>query len=77
LIGLISWLLGSLLSFPISTVLSDILSEALFDAPSILSFTPTGFIIWLLLVVILAVLASAAPARNAAHLTIREVLSYE
>jgi putative ABC transport system permease protein len=77
LISIISWLLGSLLSFPISSLLSDILSRALFDAPSKLSITPAGFIIWLFLVVLLAVLASAAPARNAAHLTIREVLSYE
>lgn len=77
LIGIISWLLGSLLSFPISNWLSDILSRALFDAPSILSITPSGFFIWLAMVVLLAVLASVVPARNAAHLTIREVLSYE
>ena len=77
LIGIISWLLGSLLSFPISNWLNNILSHALFEAPSILSITPAGFIIWLVLVVLLAVLASVAPARNAARLTIREVLSYE
>jgi ABC-type lipoprotein release transport system permease subunit len=61
----------------ISNWLNNVLSEALFDAPSILSITPTGFIVWLVLVVILAVSASVLPARNAAHLTIREVLSYE
>ncbi len=77
LIGLISWVLGCLLSFPISNVLNDILSQAIFDAPSVFSISPAGFIIWLLLVIILAVLASVAPARNAARLTIREVLSYE
>ncbi|NLF51664.1 MAG: ABC transporter permease [Leptolinea sp.] len=77
LIGLISWLLGCLLSFPISNLLNDILSQAIFDAPSVFSISPAGFIIWLLLVIILAVLASVAPARNAARLTIREVLSYE
>ncbi len=77
LIGLISWVLGSLLSFPISNVLNEILSRAIFDAPSVFSISPAGFIIWLLLVIILAVLASVAPAQNAARLTIREVLSYE
>jgi putative ABC transport system permease protein len=77
LIGIISWILGCLLSFPISSWLNDILSRALFDAPSILSITPAGFFIWLGLVVLLAVSASVLPARNAAHLTIREVLSYE
>lgn len=77
LIGIISWLLGCLLAFPISSWLNEVFSRALFDAPSILSFTPTGFIIWLVMVVTLAVSASVLPARNAAHLTIREVLSYE
>jgi putative ABC transport system permease protein len=77
IIGIISWLLGCLLSFPISNVLSDILSRAIFDAPSSLSYSPTGFFIWLFLVLALAALASLIPARNAAHLTIREVLSYE
>ena len=77
LIGMISWLLGSLLSFPISNWLNEILSRAIFDAPSILSITPVGFIIWLVLVIILSVSASVLPAQNAAHLTIREVLSYE
>ena len=77
LIGMISWLLGSLLSFPISNWLNEILSRAIFDAPSILSITPVGFVIWLVLVIILSVSASVLPAQNAAHLTIREVLSYE
>lgn len=77
LIGMISWILGSLISFPISNVLSDIISHAIFDAPSILSYSPVGFLIWLGLVALLAILASIAPARNAARLTIREVLSYE
>jgi putative ABC transport system permease protein len=77
LIGLISWLLGSLLSFPISNWLNEILSRAIFDAPSMLSITPVGFIVWLVLVIILSVSASVLPAQNAAHLTIREVLAYE
>jgi putative ABC transport system permease protein len=77
LIGLISWLLASLLSFPISNWLNEILSRAIFDAPSMLSITPVGFIVWLVLVIILSVSASVLPAQNAAHLTIREVLAYE
>jgi putative ABC transport system permease protein len=34
-------------------------------------------VIWLAVVVLLAVVASLLPARNAARLTIREVLAYE
>jgi putative ABC transport system permease protein len=77
LIGLLSWLLGCLLAFPISKVMSDSVNQAIFDAPSNFALTPTGFILWLVAVIILSVLASAMPARNASRLTIREVLAYE
>jgi putative ABC transport system permease protein len=76
-IGLISWALGALLAFPISVLLSNILSVTIFESPIDLVFTPTGFIIWLGLVLILSALASVLPARNAARLTIHEVLAYE
>jgi len=77
IIGLVSWLLGSLLAFPITKVMMESLTRALFDAPSDLGFTPTGFILWLGAVIVLSVLASVMPARKAARLTIREVLAYE
>ena len=77
IIGLVSWLLGSLLAFPITKVMSESLTRSLFDAPSDLGFTPTGFILWLGAVIVLSVLASVMPARKAARLTIREVLAYE
>jgi putative ABC transport system permease protein len=74
---MISWVLGCLLAFPISTMLSDTISFSLFNAPAKFAYTPNGFLIWLGLVLFLAVLASVLPARNAARLTIREVLAYE
>jgi putative ABC transport system permease protein len=77
LIGMISWLLGSLLAFPISTLLSNSISLALFDAPSDFGFTPLGFLLWLAAAFVLSILASVLPAGNAARLTIREVLAYE
>ncbi|HZD58503.1 MAG TPA: ABC transporter permease, partial [Anaerolineales bacterium] len=77
IIGMFSWLLGTLLAFPISKILSDSISLALFDAQSSFGLTPTGFVVWLLAVIVLSVLASVLPARNAARLTIREVLAYE
>ncbi len=77
LIGMLSWLFGVLLSFPISTVMSNAINLSLFGAPAAFTFTPTGIILWLVLVLLLSVLASVMPARNAARLTIREVLAYE
>jgi putative ABC transport system permease protein len=69
--------LGALLSFPISTLLSTIISLAIFNTPIDQAFTFLGFAIWLALVLVLSALASVLPARNAARLTIREVLAYE
>ena len=77
LIGLLSWGLGIILSFPFTYVLSLIVSMAVFQSPIALVFTPTGYIIWLLLVLVLSAVASVLPARNAARTTIREVLAYE
>jgi putative ABC transport system permease protein len=77
IIGGISWLLGSLLSLPFTYLLSDIISLAIFGSPITVNFTAAGFIIWLLVVLALSALASILPARNAARLTIREVLAYE
>jgi putative ABC transport system permease protein len=58
-------------------LLSTIVSLAVFETPIDLVFTPTGYIIWLVLALVLAAIASVLPARNAARLTIREVLAYE
>jgi putative ABC transport system permease protein len=48
-----------------------------FETPINVVFTFTGYAIWLALIVLLSMLASVLPARNAARLTIREVLAYE
>ena len=76
-IGSLSWLLGLALSVPFTYLLSTIVSLAVFETPITVVFTPLGYFIWLGLVVVLSALASVVPARNAARLTIREVLAYE
>lgn len=77
IIGIISWFFGTLLAFPISKILSDTLSQALFSAPSKIAYSWVGFGLWLGIVILLSVVASVLPARSAARLTIREVLAYE
>jgi putative ABC transport system permease protein len=77
IIGVLSWFLAAIVSFPITLLLSRIISLAIFNSPSKFLLNPLGFLIWLGLVLILAAVASVLPARNAARLTIREVLAYE
>lgn len=76
-IGMISFALAVLLSIPFTYLLSTIVSLAVFESPIDIVFTYTGYAIWIGLVLILSALASILPARNAARLTIREVLAYE
>jgi putative ABC transport system permease protein len=76
-IGLISWLIALPLSFPISRLLLAIISTSMGIGRIASAFTPQGMIIWLGVVMVLTALASLWPARNAARLTIREVLAYE
>lgn len=76
-IGIISWVLAILIAIPISRVMFNILMLALFRSTGNFSLSWSGFIIWLIVVVVLSWLASLLPAKNASRLTIREVLAYE
>jgi putative ABC transport system permease protein len=76
-IGLLSWLFGSMLAFPLSKLLSDAVGEAMAGTPLTFSYSMTGVWLWLVVVVVLSALASLIPARNASRLTVREVLAYE
>ena len=77
MIGLISWVIAAVLSFPISFFLLRIISTAMLDTIMTLKITPIGIFIWLGVVLMLSIIASIVPARSAARLTIREVLAYE
>lgn len=76
-IGLISWVLAVILSFPISYLLLYIVGDAMINAVMPIALTPWGAVLWLGVVLALSVVASMVPARSAARLTIREVLAYE
>ena len=76
-IGMMSFAMAVILSVPFTYLLSTIVSLAVFQTPIDVVFTFTGYGIWLALVLALSAVASILPARNAASLTIREVLAYE
>lgn len=76
-IGLITWVLAIGVSFPISSALLNIIGSAMAGSVFKLTFTPLGVFIWLGVVIVLSIVASIMPARNAAKLTINEVLAYE
>jgi putative ABC transport system permease protein len=77
MIGLITWVLAIGISFPISFLLLRIITASMMGSSMAVTFTPLGIYIWLAVVILLSIIASLVPARNAARLTINEVLSYE
>jgi putative ABC transport system permease protein len=77
IIGVISWLIGVILAYPLSKLLSDIIGQQFLNAPLVYTFSLTGAAIWLVLVIVLAAVASFLPAWNASRITVREVLAYE
>ena len=76
-VGLISWAISILLSFPITGVLTYGVGMAVLTAPMPAVFGLSGVIAWLLFTVFLATIASALPARRASRLTVRDTLAYE
>jgi putative ABC transport system permease protein len=76
-IGAISFVIAIVVSIPLTYLLATIVSLAIFETPIDVIFTWLGYAIWFGLVLLLSVLGSVMPARNAARLTIREVLAYE
>jgi putative ABC transport system permease protein len=77
MIGWITWLFAIAVSYPISSALLDIISTSMMGSDMRLVFTPAGIFYWFGVVTFLSFLASILPARNAARLTINEVLAYE
>ncbi len=76
-LGLLSWLLGAAISFPASIFLSQQIGRLLFTFPLDFLFSIQGALIWLVVSLVLAAVASFFPAWNAARVTVRDVLAYE
>ncbi len=77
IIGVISWLFGTVLAVPIAILLDYVVGISILQSPLKYVFSLDGFLIWLALVIVISALACALPARNAVRLTVREVLAYE
>ncbi|HEX9839570.1 MAG TPA: FtsX-like permease family protein [Anaerolineales bacterium] len=76
-IGLISWSISILLSFPITGALTFGVGMAVLTAPMPAVYGMSGILAWLVFTIVLATIASALPARRASRLTVRDTLAYE
>jgi putative ABC transport system permease protein len=77
LVGALSWLLAAPLSYPASRAFGDVIGQALFAMPLNFVYASDGLLVWLLIVTVLAALASFWPALQATRVSVREALAYE
>jgi putative ABC transport system permease protein len=76
-IGLISWLLGAILSGPAGFALAAAVVETVLQTSLSYKYSFMGLGIWLVIILLIGVISCLAPARNALLLTVREVLDHE
>lgn len=76
-VGLLSWSLAILASFPVGKALSNAVGYAVFLTTPPYKYSLSGVIGWLVLAVLISAVASLGPAQRASRLTVREVLAYE
>jgi putative ABC transport system permease protein len=77
LIGMLAWGFGIVMSLPISRIMSLRIGLSLFEMPLSYTFASYAVLFWLVIVLCISALASYLPARSAAQLTVRDVLSHE
>ena len=75
-IGLISWAIAIVLSIPLSAGVGRLIGMLSFRLPLPLFLSPAAMFMWLLLIILGSIVASAYPALKASRLTIRETLIY-
>lgn len=76
LLGALSWLLATPLSIPVGYALSTVLGQQM-KIPLEFHYSLAGMGGWLVIVTILAALASVWPAARAVRISVRESLAYE
>jgi putative ABC transport system permease protein len=75
-IGLLSAVISFVLSFPLTSLFGVALASALrFGSISVI-YSPTGYLLWPLIVSVVSIVASLSPARRATQISVREALAY-
>lgn len=75
-VGLVSWALGVVVSFPITIVLLTSLGNSM-SFPLSTAYSPLGIVAWLVFVIVISVGASLLPAYRAARVSVAEAIAYE
>jgi putative ABC transport system permease protein len=76
MIGEKSWVLGAILTYPISLGLVRILEQAI-TIPLTYEFSWGGVGLWLAIVIVISAVASLLPAFRASQVSVRDAIAYE
>jgi len=76
-VSVISWVLSALISYPVGRILAEAVVRVSLGTAPAFRYSFAGLLIWLVIIVLIGIISSLAPARDAARLTVREVLNYE
>ncbi|HMB21446.1 MAG: ABC transporter permease [Chloroflexota bacterium] len=74
--GLLSWLIAMPLSFLVSPLLANALGNAMFGATLDYQYNWSAVMVWLGTVLVISIVASVLPARNATRISVRDSLAY-
>lgn len=77
LIAALSWVVAVVLSVPVTVLVETMTGNMFTQAPLITSFSALGVVLWLAIVLMLAVIASALPALEATEQPVHQALAYE
>jgi putative ABC transport system permease protein len=76
LLGWMSWLVAFPLSIPVGRIMSQAIGSVL-ETEFFYTFSPTGSVLWLVIITILSIVASWLPARGATKISVQESLAYQ
>jgi putative ABC transport system permease protein len=76
-ISLMSWLLATIIAWPVSQGLGSLLMRLMLQAELDFRVEPLGIPAWLAVCVLLGVVVSSLPAWNASRRSVREAIGYE
>jgi putative ABC transport system permease protein len=74
--GTLSWALAVLVSFPLARPLADMMGDVILNMPLDFAYNTQAVFIWLAAVLVISILASILPARNATRVSVRSSLAY-
>lgn len=76
-VGVMSWVFAVIIAYPMGIALGNAVGVTLLRTSLTPAFPIRGPLTWLGIVIVLSIIASVIPGRNAAKLTVRETISFE